>query len=118
MSEEEQAGSPPPGPSGGERRVAPRRDSTQKVICYPAGAGLGERRQVRLRNVSRTGLALVVDRRWESGTTLVIELPVTEGVSVARARVIHATPQMGGRFLIGCVLDFPLTDIQVQTFSS
>jgi|SRR5262245_13578104 hypothetical protein len=120
MSEEGNMGTPPPGTPGRERRAAPRHPSSLKVICYPAGAGLTERRQVRLRNVSRNGLALTVDRRWEPGTALVLELPVSEGegVSVARARVIHATPQAGGTFLVGCVLDFPLTDAQLQSLTS
>jgi hypothetical protein len=75
---------------------------------------LTERRQVRLRNVSRQGLALVTDRRWGPGTVLTVELPLGERPTAVRAKVVHATAQMGGTFLVGCVLDTPLTDAQVE----
>jgi hypothetical protein len=101
-----------------ERRAAPRLPSRVKIVCYPAGAGLSERRQVRVDNVSRTGIAVIADRRWEPGTVLVVELPVEEGYSSTKARVIHATSKLGGCFLIGCALDVPLTDAQVQALTS
>jgi PilZ domain len=101
-------------PSGQERRAAPRQASTLKVTCYPAGAGLLERRQGRVRNVSRSGIGLVVDRRWEAGTALIVELPVEDGVRPVRARVVHATQQLGGLFLTGCSLEKHLTDEEVQ----
>jgi hypothetical protein len=88
------------------------------VVCYPTGAGLAERRQVRLQNISRNGFALIADRRWDPGTVLVIELPAAEGVTATRVRVVHTTSQLGGCFLIGCAFDVPLTDAQLQALSS
>jgi hypothetical protein len=117
MSQEENP--TPGGPGGAERRNDPRHASSAKIICYPAGAALTERRQVRLRNVSLKGLALVVDRRWEVGTELVLELPGPEERTVpGRARVVHATAQLGGLFLIGCILEVPLTAAQMQALTT
>ncbi len=107
-------GSPAPsGLPGSERRLAPRAASALKIACFPAGAGLGERRQARLRNVSRTGIGLQVDRNWEAGTLLHLELPLEAGVLLVRARVVHATAQFG-LYLVGCSLEVPLTDAQIQ----
>src|SRR3954463_7799197 len=99
----------PEGPSEGERRTAIRQLSTLRIACYPAGSGLLERRMVRVRNVSRTGMGLVVDRPWQQGLALILELPAEDGVRSARARIVHATSQPGGTFLVGCVFDTPLT---------
>jgi hypothetical protein len=96
-----------------DRRIAPRLPSSLKIVCYPLGGGLMERRQSRVRNVSRSGIGLVVDRPWKPGTTLVLELPGEETTRTVRARVIHATPQMGGTILVGCALEQPLTDAEV-----
>lgn len=116
----EQAGAardPEPVPPGGERRAAPRHTSSLKLACYPTGSGLLERRQARVRNVSRTGIGLAVDRTWPSGTNLMLEVPSEEGVKPVRARVIHSTMQMGGTYLVGCVFENALTDAEVQALS-
>jgi hypothetical protein len=103
---------------GAERRAAPRLPSTLKLTCYPVGGGLMERRQARIRNVSRTGVGLVVDRAWPVGTTLLIELPaVEEAVKTVRVKVIHSTPQMGGMMLVGCSFENQLTDAEVQALA-
>jgi PilZ domain len=101
------------GPGGAERRASPRLPSNLKLYCYPATGGLMERRLVRLRDVSKTGIAFVADRRWEPGTVVVVEVPVSEGTDNVKARVVHATPQIGGLFLMGCVLDIGFTDAQL-----
>lgn len=101
----------------GERRAAPRCSSTLKITCYPAAASLMERRQGRVRNVSRTGVGLLVDRSWERGTTLILELPAEDGFKAVRAKVVHSTPQIGGTFLVGCALELPLSDTEVQALS-
>lgn len=103
-----------------ERRGAERLSSNLRLICYPTTSGLLERRPARLRNVSRTGLGLHVDRRWAPGTDLMVELPdlATRKPRPVRARVIHATPQIGGCFLIGCMLETALSEEEVQALVS
>jgi hypothetical protein len=74
---------------------------------------------VRLQNISRTGLALIVDRNWESGTNLIVELPTAEGgATPSPARVVHATPRLGGLFLIGCILEIPLNEAQLKILTA
>src|SRR5262249_10804157 len=99
------APAPEAGSQGTERRAAPRLPSNLRISCYPVGSSLGERRQGRLRNVSKTGIGLVVDRCWTPGTVLMLQLPAAEDLRLVRARVVHATPQPGGCFLVGCLLD-------------
>ena len=119
MAEEGNAGhSTPQGPPPeGERRTAPRQSSSLRIACYPAGSGLLERRMVRIRNVSRTGIGLIVDRHWHQGLALILELPAEDGVRSARAKVVHSTSQPGGTFLVGCTFDSPLSDAEVQTLT-
>ena len=117
MEPEGQAREPGSPSSGAERRAAPRLPSTLKVMCYPSGSGLLERRQARVRNVSRTGIGLSVDRAWPPDTRLMVELPAEDGVRPVRCRVIHSTPQIGGTFLVGCVFESALTDAEVQALT-
>jgi hypothetical protein len=86
-------------------------------MCYPTGSGLLERRQARVRNVSRTGIGLAVDRSWPPDTRLMVELPIEEGVRPVRCRVVHSTLQIGGTFLVGCVFEIALTDAEVQALT-
>jgi len=100
-------------PTESERRVATRHASTLRIACYPAGGGLAERRTARVRNVSKSGVGLVLDRSWQPGQAVVLELPLGEGVRLTRARVVHSTSQPGGCFLVGCTFDQPLGDADV-----
>ena len=104
-------------PTESERRTAARHASTLRIACYPAGGGLAERRTARVRNVSKTGIGLILDRNWQPGQALILELPLGEGVRQARARVVHATSQPGGCFLVGCTLDQSLSDADVQALA-
>ena len=105
------------GQPGPERRAAPRHSSSLRITCYPANSGLGERRQARVRNLSRTGVGLGVDRSWPPGTVLIVELPAEDGARAVRTRVVHSTPQGGGTFLVGCTFDVALTDAEVEALT-
>ena len=114
MSEQETAGGPP---AEGERRAATRHSSTLRIVGYPVGGGLAERRNARVRNVSKTGIGLVLDRHWQSGLALILELPLAEGIRLTRAKVVHATSQPGGCFRVGCIFDQQLTAEEVQALA-
>ena len=119
MSQEGNSNEPttPRPPRESERRTAARHPSTLRLTCYPVGGGLGERRTARVRNVSRTGMGLVLDRHWPPGTALIVEVPGAEGVHPARVRVVHATSQPGGCFLVGCTFDAPLGDADLEALA-
>jgi hypothetical protein len=104
------------GPGGVERRGAARQQTDLKVTCYPSGGGPGAGRTVRVRNISRTGLGLIVDLHWGPGTVLSVGLPLGPERSArpCRARVVHATAQPGGCFLVGCAFEAPLSDDEFQ----
>jgi hypothetical protein len=100
-----------------ERRAAPRHSSSVRLTCYPVNSGLSERRQARIRNLSRTGVGLAVDRSWHGGTVLIVELPFEGEIRAVRARVIHATPLLAGTFLVGCNFEVQLTDAEVEALT-
>jgi hypothetical protein len=73
----------------------------------------------RVLNVSCTGLALVLSRRFEKGTVLTMDLE--DALRGARhtilARVVHTRPhQQGGTWLLGCVFVKPLNDEELRAF--
>src|SRR5262249_35407753 len=105
-------------PGGQERRAAPRHPSSLKIACYPVGTGFADRRQARIRNISLTGIGIVLDRSWPPGTILILELPGEEAMRTVRARVVHATTQVGGTFLVGCTFLDPMTDAEVQALTT
>jgi hypothetical protein len=99
-----------------ERRRAARYLADLRVTCYPAGGGLGGGRVARVRNISRTGIGLVVDRHWGPGTAVSLALPLGEEGRDRScvARVVHATAQPGGCFLVGCAFVAALTEDELQ----
>jgi hypothetical protein len=60
----------------------------------------------KVRDISVSGVGLIVGRRFERGTTLWIELPAAaeEEPRILRARVAHATRTPDGHWLLGCAL--------------
>jgi hypothetical protein len=58
-----------------------------------------------VQDISRGGLGLIVDRRFEPGTLITVDLPlVPECPRPLLARVVHATAHPEGGWLVGCAL--------------
>jgi hypothetical protein len=78
-----------------------------QMMCWPA----------HICNVSQAGVALVVTRRFEKGASLLIELSSPEpGVTLTLlARVVHASAQSDGSWLLGCLLACELPREEVET---
>jgi hypothetical protein len=68
----------------------------------PAGARADAWR-ARVFNLSRAGVGLVLERQFDPGDVLAIDLPVRppDGSKTVLARVAHATPGPGGTWLVG-----------------
>lgn len=68
-----------------------------------------------MRDISTSGIGLLLGRRFEPGALLSIEvMDRSEGqMRLLLARVAHATARPGGGWLVGCALVNPLTDEEV-----
>jgi CheY-like chemotaxis protein len=88
-----------------ERRAAVRHLGGQELSCTAAEASRArDRWWGRLCDVSVTGVRLLLNRRFEPGTLLVLDLPssVREEGRGLLARVVRVTPAANGRWELGC----------------
>jgi hypothetical protein len=112
--------SPAPTSRGVECRIWPRFDCDMPASCQPLASRTSSDAMwsATVRNISVGGIGLVVDRRFERGTSLFIECQAegTESRGPFMARVVHATPQAGEMWLIGCAFIRQLNAEELQEF--
>jgi hypothetical protein len=100
-----------------ERRAAPRFPSGRTIIAFPTVSGLEHKRWAIVRDVSASGVALLLAAPTEPGTHLGVELG--EGVDGCRrqamARVVRITDCGDGNWLVGCTFDSRLPDEDLAT---
>jgi hypothetical protein len=61
-----------------------------------------------VKDVSAGGIGVLVGRRFTPGAVLAVELPAAPGgPRLLLGRVIHATPDAGGGWHVGCGLVYP-----------
>lgn len=103
-----------------ERRMRERYPSNLEIIYRPAGDGVEIRFTGRVRNISLGGINVVVNRRFEPGELLSVELPGVEGrpMNTVLACVIHVTPQPDGEWALGCNFARELTDEDLAVFGA
>jgi hypothetical protein len=106
MSDEPCAAPKPPGPSAlaADRRGAERYSCALQPFWHIAGEEGADSLPAGVRNVSATGIGLLLDEPLKAGTVLVLSL---QGSSrrLSRplpVRVMHATAQPEGGWLVGC----------------
>jgi hypothetical protein len=90
-----------PGP---ERRLAVRYSCTLKTLCQTKTARPEDFWWWgKVRDISSSGISLVIRRPFEPGTQLIIE-PLTgrDSIQTLLARVIRATKNARGGWLLGC----------------
>jgi hypothetical protein len=99
---------------GSECRVYARHSSDLATNCQPVAArGDNDLKwPAQIRDVSLSGVGLVLRRRFEPGAGLAIELPGPDGSGTFTvfARIIHVTAQAGGYWLLGCVFVSALSE--------
>ncbi len=101
---------------GPERRAAIRYVAGHKGSCKPVST----RRQASLpaciRDISTSGAGIILGRRFEPGTLLVIELSDAEpgGPTLLGARVVRAQPQADRKWLLGCELMGNLAEHELE----
>ncbi len=104
-------------PAHSERRAAARHPCALGTSCQRAADGENAW-DARVIDISATGVGLLLGRRFEPGTLLAFRLEGrSEGQSFnAVARVVHATRQGEGAWLLGCALLDPLDERQLRAF--
>lgn len=107
-------------PSTRERRVWARYSAQIDGTCQPVAAETASEPEMgwpgEIINISCGGIGLCLERRFQPGTPLVIEL-ATEGEEPSRllqVKVVHASAQPDGRWLHGCELRIKLSEEEVQ----
>jgi serine/threonine protein kinase len=105
-----------PGPSGENRRVSVRYPCSLETHCdlqisvHPEETELQDRWEATVRDLSVSGIGLLLPRRFEPGTNLTVDLRADAGgagrsleMRVARARRVAP-----GQWLLGCTFATPL----------
>jgi hypothetical protein len=104
-----------------ERRVWVRHRATLESGCQPVAMPTAPQPEWRwpavVRDISLGGVSLVLERRFERGAGLRVELPcATDGsVHILTAIVMHIK-QRGDRWLLGCEWSIPLTDEELDAY--
>ncbi len=101
-----------------ERRAFPRYPVDWEVVCKALAGGRGDSWKARLRDVSAGGIGVVLERRFERGTTLTVQLQngSAEAPRTLLARVMHATRLPEGEWLLGLSLLRQLSEEQLQAW--
>jgi serine/threonine protein kinase len=98
-----------------ERRATVRYPSSADGNCRPIG-GHAFSWSAKVLDISATGVQLLIRRRFEPGTVLALEL--RDGKKSARrsvlARVVRVQQQPDRKWALGCVLDYRLSQEDVQ----
>jgi hypothetical protein len=96
-------GPPPATPAGAtaERRRADRTPLDATIVCRAGRAGLPAT-EVRVRDVSVTGLSFRIDRPLPPGVMMTLELPAAGGVATVLACARHCTRDPDGGWVVGC----------------
>jgi serine/threonine-protein kinase len=99
------AGPAPPYP-GRDRRASPRYACGLWGVCRPLESRGREGWPVEIRDISAEGVGLLLSRRFERGTTLLIEVRTRrpELTRTLLARVLHVAPDARHGWAVGCRL--------------
>jgi hypothetical protein len=106
--------------SGQERRLWLRYLCDVATSYEPAGEPSCGPLSARIRNISRRGISLLVDRPLDSGAILRVELPgaPASACSSLLACVVHVSPEPAGKWALGCSFVDELTDEELEPFGA
>jgi serine/threonine protein kinase len=99
-----------------EQRATVRYPSTKDSACQPLSGAKGVRWTAKIQDISADGIAVVLGRRFEPRTVLIMDLPATDKEPARRlfVRVVRAMSLSARRWLLGCVFAHRLGDDEVQ----
>jgi hypothetical protein len=99
-----------------ERRVWIRYPSSAEATCQPAAPTDSEPVVARVLDISRGGIKLVVNRWFDSGMLLSVQLPGTpqEAGSTVLAYVVRSTSVKDGEWILGCTFASELEEADLR----
>jgi serine/threonine protein kinase len=103
----------PPRPPDKERRAYVRYPSSVEGQCQPLACFKEDRWATRIVNVSRKSIGLVVNRRFEVGTVLVV-YPLQDEYPPFLVRVARLQARPHRKWLLGCVFPSLLSDEELK----
>jgi PilZ domain len=106
--------------SADERRVWVRHPSGAETIVQPIQNGSVARLSARVRNVSRGGTNLIVNKCFNPGDMLSIELPGSDAArtSAVLACIVHVNPAGPEQWALGCTFSEELNDEDLASFGA
>ncbi|GIW80628.1 MAG: hypothetical protein KatS3mg105_2435 [Gemmatales bacterium] len=101
-----------------DRRASLRHRCQLQGLCKPVNASVDITWPAEILDISRGGLALRVDRRFERGTLLDVELHAvsTHTTQHVIARVVNLRQQHDRRWVLGCAFARELADEELWAF--
>jgi hypothetical protein len=101
-----------------ERRAWVRFPSDREAGCRIVSSADAEEAKTgwpgRMRNASPGGLALMLKRRFEPGSVLIVELAAKKERLRLLVRVVYVRAQNKGRWIVGCAFASPLSEEELQ----
>ncbi len=104
-------------PSPEDRRTEERFPVNTEASCSFVSPVVEDFGPAKIRNISMSGIGLLLSRRVEPGALLTVTLSNTARnfTKTVMVRVVHATPQPGG-CVMGGTFNVPLTYQEMSTF--
>jgi len=95
-----------------DRRVWVRHSTDAEITCLPTGTADGSLLSARVRNVSLGGMNLIVNRAFQTGDLLCVELPTLpdQTATSVLACVVHVNAEPDGEWSVGCNFSAELDD--------
>jgi hypothetical protein len=105
-------------PPGRDRRAWVRFACDCNTSCYSSAGDDHTQWSARMQDVSRGGVRLQVERRFEPGTILSIQVESSEydAPPALLARVIHVNAEAGGTWTLGCRFARELSEKDLEFF--
>jgi serine/threonine protein kinase len=100
-----------------EKRAFERYESKQKARCLPLTPFKEDEWKARVFDVSRSGLSITVNRRFEVGTVLLVALPGRsdhDGPKRLVVKVVRHQTQTPRTWLLGCVFPQLISEEELQ----
>jgi hypothetical protein len=104
---------------GAERRVAVRYPSVLDAVCQPATPRFELLSSpARVWDISTSGIGLIVNRRFDVGTVLFMEIELGPGQfsRTLQAMVLHVCPHLDNLWMIGCELSSDLSEAELKQY--